>query len=645
MAPYGDRGERPPGDPSGSGLSRGRSAPDPTGIGSARGRPQPAAGQGRNAALGDPGGPGRSASPEPDRSGHDQAGGGGVRFVDPLAVGLDRGRLEVSGALLGRRGDRLRLTLQAFPLDLVSLVAPGLGLEGQVDGTLEGGGSLARPLGTATLVGRALRAGALEGHTLQARLSATLDKTLSADLSLEGLSPTPLQASVTLTPGAGLRFPPSTPIAGSLRWSGDLRALWDLTPWVDHRPAGATTLDLQLAGTLGAPGVTGQVTLERGRYENLLTGTVVENVSLDLDADASRTVRFTLAGTDGGPGSLKANGTFSFSDLAHPVGTAALEATRATLVRRDDVTASLDAVLALALGPQGGHLTGEITTQKVAVRLIDTLGAGVPELEVLEIGGPGGPLTLDDALAAQTAAGPVRAAPLDLDVRVTLPNRVYVTGKGIDTEWKGALHITGTPDQPVVVGAIENLRGQVELLGRNFSLRQSALRFDGGRRLDPNLDIRATNTAGKITAVARITGPVSSPQVSFSSEPSLPQDEVIAHILFGKSSGQLSVIEAVQLARAVGEVGGLATGGSFMDTVRGITGLDVLKLGESEGGATTVQAGAYLRENVYIGVVQGMSLGDSAVEVQVDLTPSLSLETKAGASGAGSAGLLWKRDY
>ncbi|HAP98780.1 MAG TPA: hypothetical protein DCQ35_01845, partial [Rhodospirillum rubrum] len=82
-----------------------------------------------------------------------------------------------------------------------------------------------------------------------------------------------------------------------------------------------------------------------------------------------------------------------------------------------------------------------------------------------------------------------------------------------------------------------------------------------------------------------------------------------------------------------------------IQSLRAMTGLDVLKLGEGATGGTTLEAGTYLRENVYIGVEQGLGLQDSAIEVQVELTPSINLESKVGATGASEAGVFWKKDY
>ncbi|GEO81648.1 translocation/assembly module TamB domain-containing protein [Pararhodospirillum oryzae] len=574
--------------------------------------------------------------------------GGGTTRLEETRLTVDRGQLTLAGGLGANGRVQARLEAAAVPLGLADLFAPTLGLEGRLEGTVNVAGTPSRPTGKAALVVRQLRAGALAGHRVDAFLEATVDRALTASLRLEGLPGEPLQAQARLPLPRGLAaVGPGTPVDAWVRWKGDIHDLWDMTPLIEHRPSGPTTVDLSVAGTVGAPRLSGGVRLEKGRYENLLTGTLLKDLDLDVSATADQRLVVRLRGTDGGPGTVALDGALDLSSPGLPQGDVKVAARNATLVRRDEATATLDADLTLALRETGAALAGTVTTQKVAVRLINSMGASIPDLPVMEVGGRGQPATRAQALAARARGEDARnpGLPVALDLKVSLPNRVYVTGQGVNTEWKGALTVGGTAAQPVVVGTIENLRGQVDFLGRTFSLKDSVIRFDGGRRLDPGLDIRATNDTGDVTAVVRVTGTASAPDLSFSSEPALPPDEVVAHILFGKSSGELSAIEAVQLARAVGELGGFGTGGSFVESLRDATGLDVLKLGEGDKGGTTVQAGTYVRENVYVGVVQGMGLGDSAVEVQVELTPSLNLETRAGAGGAGEAGLFWKRDY
>ena len=63
----------------------------------------------------------------------------------------------------------------------------------------------------------------------------------------------------------------------------------------------------------------------------------------------------------------------------------------------------------------------------------------------------------------------------------------------------------------------------------------------------------------------------------------MPEDEILAHLLFGKSAGSLSAFELLQLAQATARLAGVNTGPGILDRIRENTGLDRLSLQQTEG--------------------------------------------------------------
>ena len=65
------------------------------------------------------------------------------------------------------------------------------------------------------------------------------------------------------------------------------------------------------------------------------------------------------------------------------------------------------------------------------------------------------------------------------------------------------------------------------------------------------------------------------------------------------------------------------------------------------GGATdtNLTAGKYVAEGVYVGVSQGLTAGSSTVNVQIDVTRHISIDTQAGQASGTGLGIDWKLDY
>jgi translocation and assembly module TamB len=146
-----------------------------------------------------------------------------------------------------------------------------------------------------------------------------------------------------------------------------------------------------------------------------------------------------------------------------------------------------------------------------------------------------------------------------------------------------------------------------------------------------------------VTATLSVTGYASAPKIALSSTPQLPQDEVIAHLLFQQSVKQLTPLQLASIAQAAAAMGGVGGGFDPLGAVRRNLGLDRLSVGSVQGGAsgsesqTTVEAGRYVARNVYVGVKQNLS-GGTQTQVQVDITRQLkaqaTLSTSANATTA-----------
>ncbi|WP_431272669.1 translocation/assembly module TamB domain-containing protein [Dankookia sp. P2] len=175
----------------------------------------------------------------------------------------------------------------------------------------------------------------------------------------------------------------------------------------------------------------------------------------------------------------------------------------------------------------------------------------------------------------------------------------------------------------------------------------------------PTLDLNAQATSGSTTITVSVQGSPAAPKVTFSSTPELPQDEVLARLLFDRSTSNLSPFEIAQIAGAVAQMTGIGGGAANpLDKVRGLLGLD--RLGVSAGGqqsaagstqaggqqGPTVEAGRYVAPGVFLGVRQGTQGGQTGVGVQVEITPRLKLEGQTATGPAGDRlGLSYEFEY
>ncbi|HEX8261455.1 MAG TPA: translocation/assembly module TamB domain-containing protein, partial [Allosphingosinicella sp.] len=242
---------------------------------------------------------------------------------------------------------------------------------------------------------------------------------------------------------------------------------------------------------------------------------------------------------------------------------------------------------------------------------------------------------------------PKRLTPWKLDLQVDAPGRLMVTGLGINSEWSADLAIAGTVTEPRIKGQADLVRGSYDFAGRRFDLERGAIRFLGESPVNPALDITAEGGVQGLNAVIRVTGRGMKPEITFTSTPALPQDELLSRLLFGTSITNLSAPEALQLAAAVASLN--SSGGNLdpINAVRAATGLDRLRIVPADittGQGTAIAAGKYLGRRVYVEVVTD-ARGYSATTVEYRITRWLALLSSISTIGRNSVNVRVSKDY
>ena len=247
---------------------------------------------------------------------------------------------------------------------------------------------------------------------------------------------------------------------------------------------------------------------------------------------------------------------------------------------------------------------------------------------------------IDDASGAPIPQS--RPAGVLLDININAPNQIFIRGRGLDAEVGGSVRITGPIGDIQPVGAFTLSRGRLAILGQRVTFESGTVTLVGD--LDPVLNLVARVQGEDITVLVTVSGRASDIDVSFSSSPMLPQDEVLSRLIFDRSLSELSPLQLAKLAAAAAELVGGGGGNGLVDSLRGAAGLDDLDIVTDSQGNVAVQAGTYLQDNVYLGVQAGAG-GQSKVTINLDVTDDLKVTGSAGQDGDSSLGVYYEQDY
>jgi len=187
------------------------------------------------------------------------------------------------------------------------------------------------------------------------------------------------------------------------------------------------------------------------------------------------------------------------------------------------------------------------------------------------------------------------------------------------------------------------VRGDYDFAGKRFIFDTRSVVYLSTRPGEIRLDLTATRDDPSLTAVVRIRGTAARPEVTLTSTPTLPNDEVLSQVLFGRSASQLSPIEAAQLASAISA---LAGGGGFdvIGNLRTFAGLDRLAFGGGGESAMTVAGGKYITDDVYLEIIGGGREG-TAAQVEWRVTRNLAIISRLTGQGGSKLAVRWRRDY
>ncbi|HEX4191621.1 MAG TPA: translocation/assembly module TamB domain-containing protein, partial [Stellaceae bacterium] len=390
---------------------------------------------------------------------------------------------------------------------------------------------------------------------------------------------------------------------------------------------GQVTLDIAVTGTMAAPRASGSARLANGSVQDFTQGIHITALSGIVTADGD-TLRLTQFSGKAGDGTLALAGSIGVA-APMPVDLT-ITARNAKPLASDLLNAVMDANLTVK-GEVAGDLAigGRIHIANANIQIPDKFPQSVAVLDVRRPGQKPPP-----------PAPP--SQPIAIDLTIDAPEQVFVRGHGLDAEMGGQLHISGNSTALQIAGGFDLRHGDFTLAGQTLNFTTGRVAFDGyglQSKLDPTLDFVAQSTANGVTATLNITGYADQPKIRLSSSPDLPQDEILAQLLFGQSVKQLTPFQVVQIAQAVAAISGIGSASDPLAGVRKGLGLDRLSVGAASGTSpgATVEAGKYVANGVYVGTKQGTSGGTQA-QVQIDLTKHLKLETQLGTGGQPATG-------
>ncbi len=435
----------------------------------------------------------------------------------------------------------------------------------------------------------------------------------------------------------------AAPLSGGIRYNGPADTLFSLAALADQSLTGNIGVAADFSGRVQTPRLTGVVRANDLVYENDVYGTRLTKLRV-RGLFTNDQLEVTELSAQAGDGTITGKGFVNLSAAKGFPVQLNLDLDRARVARSELISTTATGQISVTNTADGAALiSGKLRLPETRFKIIRQGAAKVATLTGIRRKAPTGRARVSgDADAISSLPSNWK-----LDIRLEAPDELYVSGMGLESEWGAKLRITGTSDAPLISGEMELVRGTLGFAGRSFELESGRISFNGGPATNPSIRVAAASEVDGTTVRVNIRGTGQNPDISFSSTPALPQDEIMARILFGNSIGELSAIQAVQLAGSLNSLRGGAGGLNPLGVLQSATGLDRLRLlgaDEKTGREMAVAFGQYITNDVYVEIVTD-ARGYTATQLEISLTPALSVLSQIGSGGTSNVNVRYKKDY
>jgi len=378
---------------------------------------------------------------------------------------------------------------------------------------------------------------------------------------------------------------------------------------------GKLNADLTLQGSTDKPLVNGTVRFSDGSVDLAELGLELRDIRLEAVSSADNAERIQLSGfAKSGQGFVKLDGFASLQGTADLT----LSGTDFEVAKLPDAQIAVSPELKGAFAGQQGKVTGKLKIPKAVLQLPQ-----LPENTVK--------VSSDEVILGEQKAEPnaTSAPQIDAELDIELGKQVSFSGQGLKTDLSGKLKMTKTGETTAMYGSIDMNKARYKSYGQDLTVRKGRFLFNGP--VDkPWLDVEAirVSKSKEITAILNLTGPLDTPQTRLSSEPALPEEEVLAYLITGGPLEEVSKSEGNRVAAAA-----LSYGSGKLSWLSDKLGVDEFEVQEGKTLQDTLATvGQYLTPDFYVGTKVGLFNKQAVLVLKRKLTKTFNVETQTGTS-------------
>jgi len=384
---------------------------------------------------------------------------------------------------------------------------------------------------------------------------------------------------------------------------------------------GLIKADLTMAGTLGLPEVTGQVSLHEGSAQIPGLGIHLSNMSLAATAGQNRSFIVDSQLTSG-EGTLRIEGKVFLNEPDTLKASLSLKGESVEVVRVPQLHILTSPDIEVTIHDRNIDVQGTVSVPEAAIEPLDLSGAV--------------PVSKDVYIMSESSMKKSEEEwRINSRVQLILGKKVAFKGFGLSSRITGSIHVTEES------GKTTRAKGELELIDGIYKAYGQELTIKKGRFLfvdlidDPRLDVEAVRKIKEILAGVQVSGTLKAPDMRVFSVPSMDQGDALSYLLLGRPMNQLSRSEGGQLQNAALSAG-LSGGGLLAQKIGATFGLEDIDIEQGETvEESSLIIGKYLSPNLYVSYGIGLFEPINTIRMRYNLSRRWLLQTEYGIESGG----------
>jgi autotransporter translocation and assembly factor TamB len=327
------------------------------------------------------------------------------------------------------------------------------------------------------------------------------------------------------------KLPDETPITAKARLPrSSVNFIRQFVPALEQLD-GELGLDVDISGTIGKPVFSGigDVTVNVARFTNA-TLPALTNFSARLSF-AQNALSLERFGGDLAGGPFTMSGRVTFPKLTEPTLDLQLKANSVLVARNDTLTARADADV---------RVTGPFATATVTGNVAMTNSHILKNIDLIPIGLPGRPAPEPPSERPEISFPDPPLRDWKFDVAIKTKDPVLIRGNLATGGAIADIKLTGTGLRPELEGTVRLENVEATLPFSRLEVSQGFLYFDPSDSMNPRIELHGSSVIRDYTVRVYVYGTVLAPEAIFTSEPPLPQEEIISLIATGATREELS---------------------------------------------------------------------------------------------------------